>query len=180
MKPEQALNGIANGLADFEAAELIFSAGDKPGLAPCMSTAAARLADDIAEALVNDGGAANPKAFETIASGRPAFIRMLASFGAMARELRRLQDSEEQLKRRNGELGRLLDAANQANAELESSLTAHAQAGNGQRQRLALYREAAAQFTFGEMRDGAPHYRQLFEAYSADIEAEAAAERGDA
>jgi hypothetical protein len=91
-----ALNGIANGESDFATAEAIFTNRE---CGRVVTIAAARLADDMAEALVSDGGASNKKAFETIANGRPAFARMLASFGAMAAELRRLQDQNEEQKR---------------------------------------------------------------------------------
>jgi hypothetical protein len=102
MKPNQiaaasALEGIRNGLEDFEHARGIFI-----NESPYMTVLAARLADDMCEAFDANHGAANPDCFEYIASTPErtgAGARMLASFGAMAKELRRLQDENAELNK---------------------------------------------------------------------------------
>lgn len=164
---QSALGGIRNGESDYRIARSIFN--DESG--EHVTVAAARLADDMAEAF---------GAFGTIAeSGDFKGARVLASFGAMAAELRRLQDSEAQLKKSEALLTSRLDQAQKTAAELEDQLCTFARYGAERESHLSAYRDAAARFTFGEMRDNGEHFRALFEAYSADVTAVQRAERGE-
>jgi hypothetical protein len=165
MKAEQALKGIHNGLADFAIAESIFANSGAH-----LTVAAARLADDIAEAFGS---------FEHIAGlerGQP--IRMLASFGAMAAELRRLQDENAQLKRSLGAAHVARDRAQKESAALEHTVGEHAKAGASMASRLMAYRSACAALKFGMTRDY-PESAALLRAYCADCDAEQRAERGE-
>lgn len=116
MKPTQSLNGILNGLADFNAAEAIFEEGENSGR--YVTVAAARLADDMAEAFAEGG--AGKGAFSMLLGNdeKGTRARMLASFGAMACELRRLQDQSEEQRRSLA----LTEAAERRRVELVAEL----------------------------------------------------------
>lgn len=174
----RALNGIRNGESDYQIARDIFANASRANSIP-----AARFADDFAEAFGGPAGASSKDQCADIVTRAPdsaKAIRAIASFGAMAAELRRLQDSEESLKRSESLLASRLEAAQAEALALESTVSEHAKAGACQRERLAAYRDAAAQFTFAELRDGGQRFRALFAAFDSDVKAEAAAERGDA
>lgn len=102
-----ALGDIANAAADYATAESIFENRDAGRV---VTIAAARLADDMEEAFGS---------FRTIAeSSNFAGARVLASFGAMAAELRRLQDEGAAQK----ESIRLLEAAERRRVEAVAEL----------------------------------------------------------
>jgi hypothetical protein len=83
-----ALGEIRNAAADYQTAKDIF---DNRDCGHVVTIAAARLADDMAQAFGSFGTIAESSNF--------AGARVLASFGAMAAEFRRLQDSEAELKK---------------------------------------------------------------------------------
>jgi len=108
---QKALNGIANGESDYRLARGIFNGiegADNYG--QTVTIAAARLADDMAEAFGPFGDIAK--------TGDYKGARVLASFGAMAAELRRLQDENAELKKSRG----LIDSAERRRVELVAEL----------------------------------------------------------
>jgi hypothetical protein len=107
MKAQQALNGIRNGIEDFHAAESIFG-----NSSPIITIAAARLADDMADCF---GSFRHIKE-----SGNGAGFRVLASFGAMAAELRRLLYENAELKK----AAALQDSAERRRVEAVAELQA--------------------------------------------------------
>lgn len=112
MTVAKALGGIANAESDFAEARRIFQ--PETGASRITTIAAARLADDMTEAFGE---------FDLIATlGNYKGARVLASFGAMAAELRRLQDENAELKRLNGAMQRELNDCTRRDADLVAKL----------------------------------------------------------
>lgn len=102
-----ALGDIANAESDFQTAKDLFDGRESGHV---NTIAACRLADDMAAAFGSFGLIAESSNF--------AGARVLASFGAMAAELRRLQDQNAELKKSRG----LIDSAERRRVEAVAEL----------------------------------------------------------
>jgi hypothetical protein len=102
-----ALGNIRNAESDFQTAKDLFDGRESGHV---NTIAACRLADDMAAAFGSFGTIAESSNF--------GGARVLASFGAMAAELRRLQDENAELKKSNA----LKDSAERRRVELVAEL----------------------------------------------------------